>query len=122
MDSNHFGERIKYFRKERGLSQIDLSEKLNISQSAYAKVENGRTVLDVDRLLQIANFLGIAIQDFFEDCYQQNKLLINERYRNAPANQSIDLQNLIKIKNEQIKDLRDEVAFLRDLARKRILK
>jgi transcriptional regulator with XRE-family HTH domain len=34
-------EKIKRLRKSNGFSQEEIAEKLNISQSAYARMENG---------------------------------------------------------------------------------
>jgi len=40
-----------------------MAKKLNMSQSAYAKLENGITKLDIDRLVDIAKILEVDIQD-----------------------------------------------------------
>jgi transcriptional regulator with XRE-family HTH domain len=35
------GNKLKFLRKQKGLSQEQVSEYLHISQSAYARIENG---------------------------------------------------------------------------------
>lgn len=37
------GKRIRKLRLERGFSQEDLAEQLNISRSAYERIENGKS-------------------------------------------------------------------------------
>jgi len=55
--TNAVGAKIKSIRLGKGISQGDLAAHLSISQSAYAKMENGITKLDIKRLLKIADFL-----------------------------------------------------------------
>jgi XRE family transcriptional regulator, regulator of sulfur utilization len=55
--------RIKALREENRLSQYDMAEKLNISQSAYLQIEKGKTELTVSRLKQIAEVLEVTVAD-----------------------------------------------------------
>ncbi len=55
--TNAIGEKIKSIRLRKGVSQGDVAAHLSMSQSAYAKIENGITKLDTQRLLKIADFL-----------------------------------------------------------------
>lgn len=41
-----------------GLSQEQVASELNCDYSTYGKLENGRTSMDVDRLIKIAEILG----------------------------------------------------------------
>lgn len=41
--NNAVAEKIKKFRKSKGLSQEIVAEKLHISQSAYARIESGES-------------------------------------------------------------------------------
>lgn len=54
-------------RKELGITQWELSEKLNLSNNGYFKVETGKTKLDLKRLLRIAEVLEVSPAIFFED-------------------------------------------------------
>lgn len=54
-------------RKELGISQWELSEKLNLSNNGYFKVESGKTKLDLKRLLRIAEVLEVSPAIFFEN-------------------------------------------------------
>ena len=56
-------ENIKKIRKRRGISQEYIASHLNISQSAYHKIEVGETELTTDRLQQILNILEIDLSE-----------------------------------------------------------
>ena len=48
------GKRIQQFRKERGLTQEQLAEKLNVSQNTIAKIESGLRRPSIDFLLELS--------------------------------------------------------------------
>lgn len=54
----YYIEAIKNLRSKKGLSQYEVAELLNISQSTYFQIENGKTELTVKRLYQIAEALN----------------------------------------------------------------
>lgn len=59
MDS--IGERIKYYRKERGLTQNELAEKTNLSRSHIASIERNIYTPSISTLTEIANALNIDL-------------------------------------------------------------
>ena len=50
---------IKKTREQKGLTQLYVSHKLNISQNAYSKVELGHSRVTLIRLFKIAELLEI---------------------------------------------------------------
>ncbi|MBQ7235692.1 MAG: helix-turn-helix transcriptional regulator [Clostridia bacterium] len=56
-----FKERIKELREEKGLSQMALSKKTNISQSAIAKWELGKTEPTASALKLLAIFFEVSV-------------------------------------------------------------
>ena len=62
------GSNIKYYREKAGLTQIQLSEKLQISISYLSKIEaSGCTKsLSISVLNHIANTLDVEIKEFFQ--------------------------------------------------------
>ncbi len=54
------GKRIAKLRKERGLTQEQLAEKLNISTSNLGKLERGLQGLSIDLLVEIRCFFGVS--------------------------------------------------------------
>lgn len=53
-----YRDRIIELRKESGLSQAQLAEKLNISQSAVAKWERKRTEPTATAIIALSKFFG----------------------------------------------------------------
>ena len=56
-----FSERLKDLRKEAGLTQVDVAEKLGISQPAYASWERGVKKPTQDNLVKIAQILSVSV-------------------------------------------------------------
>ncbi|EAR13454.1 hypothetical protein PI23P_03132 [Polaribacter irgensii 23-P] len=67
--SNYFKvlEKIIASRIANGVTQINMANHLNLSEGGYFKVEKGKTKLDLERLLEILEFLKISPEEFFKD-------------------------------------------------------
>jgi len=62
-----FIENLRFLRKKRGLSQLKLSEMINISPNYLNAVENGKNFPSPEVIQNISNTLGVApYQLFFE--------------------------------------------------------
>jgi transcriptional regulator with XRE-family HTH domain len=51
-------ERLKQIRQSRGLKQKEMAQKLEISSSAYSKIESGKIELTVKNLLKIGSIFN----------------------------------------------------------------
>ncbi|HHH53524.1 MAG TPA: XRE family transcriptional regulator [Bacteroidetes bacterium] len=110
---NNIAYKIKKARINKGFSQEDIAAKLNVSQSAYAKIENGITKLDIERLLDIVIILEMDIQDLLN--VEESKTVNYKNAKNSPAfveNFNIGIKEAYEI---TIKNLKDEIAFYRRL-------
>ncbi|MBN8823135.1 MULTISPECIES: helix-turn-helix transcriptional regulator [unclassified Spirosoma] len=58
--------RIRKLREFAQYTQEAIAYELGITQSAYHKLENGNTRLDIDRIQQLATFYGITITDLMQ--------------------------------------------------------
>lgn len=56
-----FHEKIQELRKQKGLTQEQLAEKLYVSRTAVSKWESGRGYPNIDTLKQIARFFDITV-------------------------------------------------------------
>ena len=56
-----FSERLKDLRKQTGLTQVDVAEKLGISQPAYASWERGVKKPTQENLVKIAKILNVSV-------------------------------------------------------------
>ena len=63
MDIIKTGNLIKELRTEKGLTQKELSEKLNVSTAAVSKWENGKGFPDISILEKLSSELGISITE-----------------------------------------------------------
>ena len=72
------GEKLKEARKQAGLSQLQLAEKLNVSRSAVAKWETDKGIPDVENLKMIAKLLGVSIDYLLDDGENLDKAVIRE--------------------------------------------
>jgi DNA-binding helix-turn-helix protein len=61
------GSNIKYYRRKAGLTQVQLSEQVQISISYLSKIEATRCSksLSISVLNHIANTLDVDIKEFF---------------------------------------------------------
>ena len=58
-----FCENLKSIRKERGLSQKQVSEKLGVVESCYANWEQGRTEPSISMLRKLCEIFVINIDE-----------------------------------------------------------
>lgn len=60
------GLNISYYRKEKGLSQIQLAEKIDISRTHMSRIENNDCAVSLDVIFSIAKALDIPVNKLFE--------------------------------------------------------
>lgn len=58
----YYGELIKEKRKEKKWTQQDLADKIGKERSYIAKIEQGKTDLQVSNFIQIISALGLKLQ------------------------------------------------------------
>ncbi|MCQ2477701.1 MAG: helix-turn-helix domain-containing protein [Clostridia bacterium] len=57
----NIAKNLVFYRKQSGLTQLDLAEKLNYSDKAVSKWERGESLPDVYILTQIAELFGVTV-------------------------------------------------------------
>lgn len=57
------GQRIGLLRRQKGLKQDEIAEILNVTPQAVSKWENDQTCPDIGLLPQLANLLGITVDE-----------------------------------------------------------
>jgi transcriptional regulator with XRE-family HTH domain len=75
-----FGEKLYKLRKEKGLSQEALAEKLNTSRQAVSKWENDQGFPETEKLLLIGNVFEVSIDYLLKESSQQQSNDINDGY------------------------------------------
>ncbi len=66
MKENTLGERLKRLRIQKGVTQKNFADALNVSPSAVSKWENGQNVPDMEMLLAIARYYGKSLEELLE--------------------------------------------------------
>ena len=61
------GANIAFYRKQAGLTQVSLAEKLNYSDKAVSKWERGDSIPDVLTLMQIAQLFQVRVDELLGD-------------------------------------------------------
>ena len=61
LDSKRMGSFLQTERKRMGMTQSELSEKLNVSPQAVSNWERGETIPDVSVLLELADVLHCSV-------------------------------------------------------------
>lgn len=62
----YLGLNIAYYRKERGLSQMQLAEKVNISRTHMSRIETADCAVSLDVIFDICDALEINPAKLFD--------------------------------------------------------
>ena len=89
MDQIKIGKFIAACRKEQGMTQAVLAEKLGISDRAVSKWETGKSLPDSGIMLELCELLGINV----------NELLSGEKIMTETYNQKAE-ENLLEMRRE----------------------
>lgn len=60
------GLNIAYYRKEQGISQMKLAERINISRTHISRIENNDCAVSLDVIFSISKALNIPVFKLFE--------------------------------------------------------
>ena len=91
---------IARLRTARGMTQIDLAEKLNYSDKAVSKWERGESMPDVLTLVQLAELFGVSVNALLEDPNQ------------LPEKNGIVVEKMEKAVEKTLKRKADKLSIL----------
>jgi len=66
MNIYEFGKFLSQLRKEKGLTQMQLAEKLNVTDKAISRWETGKNYPDIEIFEDLSNILDISISELLE--------------------------------------------------------
>ena len=90
MDQIKIGKFIQEKRKSKNLTQLELAEKLNITDRAISKWECGKSLPDASIMLELCEILGISV----------NELLTGEELEMKDYDKQAEL-NLLELKRQK---------------------
>ena len=73
MNYEKTGKLIQELRKEKGLTQMSLAEKLGVTDRAVSKWERGKSFPDVSMLRPLAEALGISVSELLDEKLQERE-------------------------------------------------
>lgn len=97
--------RIRNLRELRGYSQDYMAHKLNISVSAYSRIERCEVQLTVDKLIQIKEILSTDYLTILEGETSKSPIVTDSLMRETELNDAL---------RQQITLLREHVEFLKN--------
>lgn len=62
----YLGLNISYYRKERGLSQSQLAEMINISRTHMSRIETAECAVSLDVIFELCDILGVDTSKMFD--------------------------------------------------------
>lgn len=91
------GERIKFYRKEKGISQEKLSELAELHPTYIGQLERGEKNPSVESIAKICKGLGIPITQFLEkiDEYQTSEYIDTRQDTNPEENYPLKSYELV---------------------------
>ena len=85
---NTLGNRISQLRKEKGLTQEELAQQLDVSPQAVSKWENDLTCPDISSLPKLAQILGVSVDTLLSGKAQPMAQLV-------PVEQRKDIKDMM---------------------------
>ena len=96
------GQRVAQKRKELGLSQEALGERLGVTNKTVSRWENGNYMPDIELLVPLGELLGVSV----------NELLAGERLSDEQFRRQAD-ENLVAAVRENAFSVQERTAFFR---------
>jgi len=94
--NKHLGNKLKLRRLALGLTQTKVAQAINVTFQQIQKYEKGNNGVSSIRLLQLANYLKVPVNYFFEDFPEY---LMNLE-RSQDSHMTVNYNFLVKIYSE----------------------
>ena len=88
------GSKIQTLRKNKGMSQEDLSNLLNVSRQAVQKWENDSSIPEIDKIIQISNIFDVSLDYLLKD--QSNEEKTPNNLKSTEKEESIPASTIVK--------------------------
>ena len=114
MDQVKTGNLIALCRKEKGLTQAALAERLGVSDRAVSKWETGRSLPDADNMLELSRILGITVDELLkgEKTGEGGLDQMTETIQKLNTKQHEEETNRMMLRHEVVIGLIGTVAFV----------
>lgn len=94
MDYKKLGERIREERLKRNLTQAQLAEAVDISDTYMGAIERGERSLTLDTLVRLVNRLGVTVDYLLVDSVTNNDENVVNQFRQIIDNQPAERKQM----------------------------
>jgi transcriptional regulator with XRE-family HTH domain len=99
------GRKIRELRKQRKLTQVELSARLGIQQSDLSRMEKGEYRVSLDTLFRILAEFKMGIGEFFEDVARESitprDIRLVQEFNSLQEDAQREVEDLIAVKRKQ---------------------
>ena len=78
MEQIKTGKFIAELRKEKGMTQEQLGDRLGVNSRSVSRWENGHGMPDISLLLELADVLGVTVQELLEGSRREMKMQLDD--------------------------------------------
>lgn len=100
---NYFSKNITWYRKQRGLTQDQMFQYVEISRTSWSNYEKGISEPSMDGLIRIANFFVVSV----------DKLLLEDAEGGKVENEVKEEELLLSFIVNEMKRLRKELEIIK---------
>jgi len=103
----NIGTNIKNIRELKNFSQEYVASEIEVSQSTYSRIENGTSPIRIDTLQRIADVLEVDLSTLLSttNIFHFKDATNQYGYINNQTNNTVDMDTLRKIIQEELKKL-----------------
>lgn len=94
MDYKRLGERVREERRKLGLTQAQLAEAIDISDTYMGAIERGERSLTLDTLVRLVNRLGVTVDYLLSDSVSDSDANIMEQFKQIIDGQPIERKQM----------------------------
>ncbi len=94
MDYKRLGERIRKERHRLNLTQAQLAEAIDISDTYMGAIERGERNLTLDTLVRLVNRLGVTVDYMLSDSVADNDSNIMEQFKQIMDRQPLERKQM----------------------------
>lgn len=103
---NNFANNLKLFRKNLGLKQIEIAEKIGVAKSTYSQYENGQREPNVLTIKKIANVLNISGDELLGlDINNSNIKDLNDKYSQLDNYGKELIDTILELELKRVKNI-----------------
>lgn len=94
MDYKRLGKRIREERQRLNLTQAQLAEDIDISDTYMGAIERGERSLTLDTLVRLVNRLGVTVDYMLADSVSDNDSNIMEQFKQIIDRQPLERKQM----------------------------